>query len=676
VALGLARSGDAERALELRSQLSAAASAKLLELIADACVLRGDAGRKLLPADLHPGFEAVRSAITHFEAGRDDAARTALEPVGRLSPFAEWRLFLRGLIAWHAGDDTRASDNWNRLDSNRLAARLAAPLRFATDAAFRKAQSPDAAVILTRQADSLSETDVGEWRQVQAALANERYWPRAFRLAATLVPRLRQRRPELLPRVARCFYDGIIEVGGPDDVPRYQKLFGNPPDDPKFDRLRALAYEHYRAWVPANQHWTAYEQVLAADHDRWPGELGRRARALVWERIARNILLLQLESDEDEDGIRSFFVLSEKSKLKLPAGPTVEQALRRSVELAPDRPDAYRLLMAELRRQGQPKQARDFGRRLLERYPDDLVGLQLMAEVASDLGLAEESLELLHKAIRVNPLDRGTLAKLGHAHWSAATAHALKGRLADADREYDAALSRIEDRWRFALLAARSIAARKAGDPAAAAEWRTRALGRPEDEQAVTWWLVVEAARQKLPRSEKQPLDKALAELLDRPDPATLSGLLPALRLLREREIDYLGRKTHEKKVMSAFNAAVKAKLPAVGRRLLCRALLDLKAHRLLRLHATAGREAFPKDPFFPYYLAESHLLEGDHAPRLWQVGRLLDEAAKLVNRDRPEEAELLQTIQGRQKEWQPQDPLRMFERFFGGSSDDEAEEG
>src|SRR5436189_251675 len=60
-----------------------------------------------------------------------------------------------------------------------------------------------------------------------------------------------------------------------------------PPDDPSFRRLEALAQE---AGDPTEAHrcWRAYEQEIAADAQRWPGDVGRVARALVWHRMGVN----------------------------------------------------------------------------------------------------------------------------------------------------------------------------------------------------------------------------------------------------------------------------------------------------------------------------------------------------------------------------------------------------
>src|SRR5438445_432127 len=81
------------------------------------------------PAELHDDFDRTVRAFAQAHAGQDDAARETLQAVGLRSPFAEWKLLIRGLLAYYARDDARALENWQRLSADRLPARVTAPLR-------------------------------------------------------------------------------------------------------------------------------------------------------------------------------------------------------------------------------------------------------------------------------------------------------------------------------------------------------------------------------------------------------------------------------------------------------------------------------------------------------------------------------------------------------------------
>src|SRR5205085_283918 len=94
--------------------------------------------------------------------------------------------------------------------------------------------------------------------------------------------------PQSVPRLAACFYWAIVAQGQPEDMTRYQRAFGSPADDPKFDRLQALVCEHIPEMQEAHRHWQKYQDWIAAHPKLWPGDQGRRARALIWARMGRN----------------------------------------------------------------------------------------------------------------------------------------------------------------------------------------------------------------------------------------------------------------------------------------------------------------------------------------------------------------------------------------------------
>src|SRR5205823_12829676 len=99
--------------------------------------------------------ELIVKAFAALHAGRDEEARGLLQPIGLTSPFLDWKLFLRGLLAYYAGEDVRAVENWQRLQPERLPARLAAPFRQAIDPAYRRTQPPETQTRLGAELDQV-----------------------------------------------------------------------------------------------------------------------------------------------------------------------------------------------------------------------------------------------------------------------------------------------------------------------------------------------------------------------------------------------------------------------------------------------------------------------------------------------------------------------------------------
>lgn len=98
----------------------------------DQAVFDADFGLRLA-ADLQAEAALVREALDLTARGEPHAALDRLADIGRKSPYAEWRLFVRGLVAFQRGDRGAAREAWHRLEPGRRPARIAAVLGRAWD---------------------------------------------------------------------------------------------------------------------------------------------------------------------------------------------------------------------------------------------------------------------------------------------------------------------------------------------------------------------------------------------------------------------------------------------------------------------------------------------------------------------------------------------------------------
>lgn len=86
------------------------------------------AARERLSAELQAEAEIVATALEMISKGDYPPALESLACIARSSPYAQWRLFLRGLVAFYQGDLAGSRANWGRLDPTRRPARMAAVL--------------------------------------------------------------------------------------------------------------------------------------------------------------------------------------------------------------------------------------------------------------------------------------------------------------------------------------------------------------------------------------------------------------------------------------------------------------------------------------------------------------------------------------------------------------------
>jgi hypothetical protein len=583
---------------------------------ADAAVEVGPVARPLLPEALRPGFDAVRIAFSHYEAGRDDEAREALQTIGLTSAFLEWKLLLRGLIACAAGDDARALDNWSRLKPDRGPARLVAPLRFALDADFRRTQPAPLQAKLQAQGDRLLGGLIPALRELQRLLVRSGRLTDAFRHAEALLSELRRQRPDLESRLANCCYWAVVHHGEAGDIARYRKLFGAPADDPALARLEALEAEDRHAWAAAQKHWQRYEQSLA-DVPTLPPADRDRARALVWCRIGRNAAVPR----------QNLY-----GRLRPPKPSAAAEAhFRKAVELAPDLLEAQEQLFQFLRDGQKPTKALAAGRRLLERFPDHGATLEALADLCRANGDADTALDYAGRALAGNPLDRRLRGRVADMHGTRARQRAAAGDLAAARADLDAALALRDGRPAPGLLAQAAALAFKAGD-AEAAEERLRQIATAGHPLGAAYAVLAEATRLKLPRLLKQRCERAFTNALAAPPTGSAAVALTGEFLAQQRAPGtYLGQKTHEKKIQTYVEKVLAADPGEADLVSLCENLSGLEWWTVLRKAAAKGQRRFPRNPFLPYYEAVAYMGAGRDRSPAWKVEPLVQKARRLA---------------------------------------------
>ena len=106
--------------LEMDETLTAAAADHAVRNPQDAPVSQPELSR---------GARQIRAALDALAAGDEARALDAVREVPRTSPFADWRLFVRGLAAYYRHDTEAMRANWDRLDPKRAAVRIAGTLR-------------------------------------------------------------------------------------------------------------------------------------------------------------------------------------------------------------------------------------------------------------------------------------------------------------------------------------------------------------------------------------------------------------------------------------------------------------------------------------------------------------------------------------------------------------------
>jgi tetratricopeptide (TPR) repeat protein len=690
VAEELAKCGAVREALDLLTQIpQSQAQVRVLGHAADWAMQLGASGRAQLPESLHGPFGLLLNAFRQVEQGQDEAARETLQGIGLQSPFLEWKVLLRGLMAYYQKDDVRAVENWQRLSQDRLPARLIAPLRFQIDAAYRRAQVPEVQNRLQKLGDRFQDSSlVPPLRSLQAVLADTEQLPRAFRLAESLLPALRAEAPHLVPRLASCFFWAIVSNGEPEDVHRYQRVFGTPLDDPKVARLRALLHEHMGEFDKAHKSWQEFELSIREHPAVWPDEQAKRARALVWNRMGQNAA--KVPGDEVVALLPPF--LRDHPSRPKPLKPPADKCFQQSLELDPNQLEAHEALFHYYQGQKKDDKAKEAAQRLLEHFPDHVPTLEALGKFLVQHGEYEEGLNLLQRALKVNPLDRGLRQAVAMAHLFSARTHAEEGHFAEARREYHAALSYRDRKDESAVYCKWAACEYKAGDAARAEELLQQALAESGSELAVNYSMVIEATRLKLASALKTRFNKGFnAGLAQPPSGQAAAKLADIAHVHHLGGFNYYGQKTHEKKVVAYLEKALKVELTEEQLEQIGRALVGLQNLKLLTKFTQLGQRKFPHNPYFYFLEAEGYFARGPYQCPAWKVQPLLSKARELALQRPADERqkELLEALEERQQMLgasgflnNPQS-MEMFETIldqmydmddYGGGDEDEDE--
>lgn len=594
-----------------------------------------------LPEELQPGSTAVQTAFRYYEAGNDAAARAALETVGLRSPYLEWKVLLRGLIAQASGDPVRAVENFTRLDSDRLPARLAAPYRLALDPQFKDTLPTDTATTLIRQHEKLCGNPIVDGlRTIARELGRGKALAPAFKAAETVVPLLKATAAHLIPRLANCIYHALIQQGHPDDLARYRRVFGSPVNDPGFHKLQALINEQIDNPVTAHTQWRQYENWLSKNPSGWQPAILQRARAVVWQRMgecARDVLVMESEDDD------ILFARPRRRKPK-PLDPPAELCFRRAAELAPDWPVASRSLIGSLSAANRLPEAEAVANAYLAHQPGDLKILCTLGDLLRRQGRTADAAGAYLRALAVNPLDKLTRGQTAAAILAAARHKLMDGTPAEVEAILDQHAALLADQMPAGSAGLRAVTRLKLGKPEEAAELRTKAIAYPGSRLSSAYRIMIETQLAKLKPADKRAADKAFAdELAKTPTPYEVNQLLNVFENYKLDGVKYRGQKTHEKKLYDTVTKCLTADAPQQDFEILGTTLLLRKQYSLTNKLADACRRRFPQNPVFVLLQFETGIARKEP---FYRFGSLLHEAKRLAEQSRePRHKTLLDRI-------------------------------
>lgn len=597
-----------------------------------------------LPPEQHAEFQAILQAFVSYEAGSDEAARAALQTLGLKSPFQDWKLLIRGLMAYSTGDDARTIENWQRLIAGRLPARLAAPLRDSIDASFHASQPPQTASRMKEEFQTLlNDTYLNGLRDLRRDLGRGRPLTNAIRTLERILPIVRQRDARLVPKLANILYRAILGHGDPTDLPKYLRLFGKPTDDPDFYRINALAFDKAQDHHEAIRFWNLYVNWLSKHPESWPPDIAQRARAIILYRVGTLAAdAAELDGDPADDLQAAFQRLMGGARGPLvihrppqPKPPDPIPLWQRAMALAPDWEAPAKELFDYLQEHEKFAEAEAVAKKLIEHNPNAITMMTSLATLLVRNGNAESGLEYYRKALANNPLDKSLRTYAGCGYLAAARKHLISGDVAKGESRLGEGEELCRDGLEAGYWSLRTLLALKAGNKELADQYRIRVEAIPHGRVAAALFMAVDVGLAKFKPAQRKPYELALITALG--VPATPREVMTAgagLISYTLEGIEYRGQKTHVKKIDDLIVRTHETDSPEIDFENLGSYCLFQAKWKVLEKYAANLAVKFPKNPVFVLHQVEAAFGKAKDRPPPWgQTNRLMKRATDLAQR-------------------------------------------
>jgi len=649
VVLLLPEVGLADKALALQAQSPSPSSDvqdQLLLKLADRAVLHPEETPASLPG-VREAAGRVRSALTALDSDNETQALEFLQPIPRSSPLADWRFFVRGLIAFRKQDSEQAKSNWDRLDPQRAAHKIAQTLLASSD---QKPHADQQKQLKALELQAFGEAVLDRLAELRRALETSD-WKRALQVIGPLrmtLQRINPRDSQRLTEIVLFPLSTGLSQQSLREAERLLKEFKATLEplswDPHWNRFQAILWEGPQGGPrQAVQFWRAYLLDLEKGVSGLPGEL-RQVQALVWRRIG--VLSRELDREPDfgffQDDPEDFEEDSE-------ARNQVAEALQNSLRLDPKQRRTYELLIECYDDWDQPDRLVATLEELLKVFPDDVDALRQLLHERQLRDEPELVLSYVERLRKLRPLDTklawdeawGRLARARHL--------ALAKRWEDGRAEF----ARIESSLKecmptYRLFSRRAAFEFKAGDAMRAEVCIETARGSLPEPTPLFLSLAIEAVRYHLSKPLQSRFNEDFKKALTKKVISETAGeLAGALTGYFVSEVEYNGRATHVKEVVGYLRRTTRTKYLEPDLQHVCRFLQLVGGEdKLLTTLLKRGVKLFPSSPFFMLTEVDLDLRKGPMSVRPQPMQKKLEKALALAEASpNPKDAELIPII-------------------------------
>jgi tetratricopeptide (TPR) repeat protein len=573
---------------------------------ADLTVVRPDFACQA-PPEIKATGQIVREAIEALRVGDETKAIESLKDIARNSPFADWKLFVRGLAAHYREQKDDATANWARLDPDRAAAKIIRNLMPELSSSLPSINGSERNTSSTEQLErqTFGTSVLGPLEQLRKALAEDRYKD-AIRQIAPLRRSLTGIDPVLSLRLTGVLYgplilavQGLSYSQAQSLMREFQAAAQELPIDPHWNRFAALIFDGPQSDTEmAEEYWRTYvkdlETLACLKEDERP-----LAQALVLNRLAEHFAI-----DHQE-------FLAQIEEIQPPTLPQHEikadqtriaGLLNQSLKIAPGYIKTHEILLGLYESWNKLDSAAAIARGIVELSNTHFIALTFLANYHFKREEADESLSYAKQARALKPLDEDAVIKEWNSHMLRARMLGLKNRCDEARAELDEAMKLLPVSKDWVHLRARRVAIElKAKKHDIADELIDQSLIDLPD--ATVFWLalLIESIRYALPNTDRFRFlncwHKGLSQKVSSLTAGNVSELMA--RFVKNKT-EYPGREVHIIEILEYIRRSSRVKFEHNDLAHVCSLLACLPDQGpLLEKMIDRGLKLFPKSPLF-----------------------------------------------------------------------------
>ncbi len=548
--------------------------------------------------ELRDEASQIRAALDAVEHGDDAAALACLKEISRQSVFADWKYFVRGLIAYYRKDRTEMEANWGRLNPDRTAVTIAAPLRVIAGIASSQQDVNLRAKIVRLEKHTAHQAVLSSLMRLRQSQAGHD-WPQMVKTFRVVHSTLRELDRELYRKLIECLSGSLARDGCLDELTSLSKIADPLPLDPHWNRVKAIACENSEYVEDKSEvYWRSYLDDLA-DLPVFQASERSLAQGLVWLRLASSYL-------EDVTRYRTCRCGWDHSRDIEKAEKEAWDAFEACMAVAPEFAPAYMLAAKFHQNRNRSEEAAGVYRRLLEHVPDHVDALTRLATHHLVQGEPQQGLKYALRARQSKPLDQTTAELVWSAHLAVARDRAGSGRYDEARNELAAADRVLPLRaGNYDVLARKAVLEIKANDAGAARRLVEQAQERLEEPTALWLAIAIEGLRYGLPNHEVWLYEKRWTEALRRRCRSSTAGLMCRIVATERAMPQPLANLAKcSRHLVQYIGRCGRVKWIGVDLRDACEFLREQKEWKLVMKFAKVGIRRFPDMALF-------HLLKG-----------------------------------------------------------------